>query len=1097
VNILYVEDNRKDADKLKRRFLRMAPHISVDYAKSYQEAITKLKTQTPNEPAYDAVLTGMHVADDRGIALITFLRTNNMLIPVVVITDMGSEETVVSVLKAGASDYVVKHEDYIDRLPIILETASRRYHSEVARRVRPLSILYGEHTEADIDITRRRLALSAPHIILDIARTADQVLDKLFPAKSEDKAHGRYDILLVDYHLPGMNGVDLMKELHEVRRLDLPVVIITGHGNEEIVLQAMRLGAADYVVKNSAYLSQLPWVLENAFNRAEAGRERDALSASEAYFRSLIENSSDLIMVFGARGGIRYVSPSYERVLGYVPEEVIGLTDHILVHSDDRSRVADAIKQAMDNPGRAGRTVEVRMRHKDGSWRFIESVGMGMTDLSGEPVLVVNSRDITGRKQIEEALKASEEQYRTFINSTSDMVFLKDDEFRHVLANKQLAAFFGKGLEEIIGKTDFELMPGEGARNCRETDVRALTSYSTVVTEETVGTSVYETTKFPVGLQGNKTGVGGFIRDVSERKAIEKSVAESRQALHAILSASPIGIGRIRNRVIDWVNESLCRISGYSAEELSGKSTRIFYEDDKEYERVGKIMYQQGKIETKFVKRTGGITHSLVQVSPIDDDSYIFTATDITQQKQAEEALRKSEVLFRTLIERSSEILILATVDGKRTYVSPNISKILGYTVEEFLAGDRTSFVHPDSLPVVAATTEWVRQHPGEYMSFITRNRHKDGSWRWFEVTASNLLDEPYVNAVAINLRDITKRKQAEEALQESEAAYRTVVDNSLVGVYILQDNLIRFVNQRWCEIHGYAYEEVIDKMDPLQIVHPDDKARVIENLRKRFDGEATVIEQEFRSVRKDGKIIMVKVIGGVAPYKGKPAIVGTMIDVTRENVLESQLRQAQKMEAIGTLAGGVAHDFNNILTVLTGYGTLLQMKMDEDNPLWAYVDQIMTTSHKAAELTRSLLTFSRQQPLTLMPIDINKVVKATETLLKRLLVEDINLKTVLAPYAITIMADATQIDQILFNLASNARDAMSAGGTLTIETKAIHLDSETAELHGVDSAGPYALLSVSDTGVGMNATVREHIFDPFFTTKEVGKGTDLGLSTV
>jgi signal transduction histidine kinase/DNA-binding response OmpR family regulator len=209
------------------------------------------------------------------------------------------------------------------------------------------------------------------------------------------------------------------------------------------------------------------------------------------------------------------------------------------------------------------------------------------------------------------------------------------------------------------------------------------------------------------------------------------------------------------------------------------------------------------------------------------------------------------------------------------------------------------------------------------------------------------------------------------------------------------------------------------------------------------------------------------------------------------------KLHQAQKMEAIGTLAGGIAHDFNNILTALMGYGSLLQMGLDKDSPLRMYLDQILSSSEKAAQLTHGLLAFSRKQPITLKPMKLNNSIKSTEALLKRLLIEDIELRTNLTPDDTTIMGDATQIDQILFNLATNARDAMPKGGILTVETKRVELDREIEDVHGYGEPGTYALISISDNGIGMDSATREHVFDPFFTTKEVGKGTGLGLSTV
>jgi signal transduction histidine kinase len=219
--------------------------------------------------------------------------------------------------------------------------------------------------------------------------------------------------------------------------------------------------------------------------------------------------------------------------------------------------------------------------------------------------------------------------------------------------------------------------------------------------------------------------------------------------------------------------------------------------------------------------------------------------------------------------------------------------------------------------------------------------------------------------------------------------------------------------------------------------------------------------------------------------------------DITHELMVESKLRQAQKMESIGTLAGGIAHDFNNILTALMGYANLMQIKIDESNPLRPYVDQILSASRKAADLTRSLSAFSRQQPVSFTPLNINSTIKATEKLLKRLLTEDIELRTSFAQDDTIVMADKSQMDQILFNLVTNARDAMPEGGVLTIETSIADIDDGFFGAHGFGKPGRYVLTTISDTGTGMDEATCEKIFDPFFTTKEVGRGTGLGLATV
>ena len=249
--------------------------------------------------------------------------------------------------------------------------------------------------------------------------------------------------------------------------------------------------------------------------------------------------------------------------------------------------------------------------------------------------------------------------------------------------------------------------------------------------------------------------------------------------------------------------------------------------------------------------------------------------------------------------------------------------------------------------------------------------------------------------------------------------------------------------------------------------------------------------------MRKDGQVIVMKGLSNLITYEGRPAVAGTLVDITKEEMLESQLRQVQKMEAVGTLAGGIAHDFNNILTAIMGYGTLLQMKMVETDSLRTYVTQILSSAEKAANLTRNLLTFSRKQAVELKPVKVGQVVKGVERLIKSLLTEDIVLDIISGEPDVVVMADVSQMEQILLNLASNAKDAMPGGGALTIETRKAQADDMFVDGYDHIEFRQYALIAVADTGTGIDETTREKIFEPFFTTKEVGKGTGLGLSIV
>jgi two-component system cell cycle sensor histidine kinase/response regulator CckA len=273
-----------------------------------------------------------------------------------------------------------------------------------------------------------------------------------------------------------------------------------------------------------------------------------------------------------------------------------------------------------------------------------------------------------------------------------------------------------------------------------------------------------------------------------------------------------------------------------------------------------------------------------------------------------------------------------------------------------------------------------------------------------------------------------------------------------------------------------------------------EDIAPLLEHLSRKTTGidKAGV----WRHRKKDGTVIQVEITTHVVDFGGRRGGIVLANDVTNSLKLEDQLRQAQKMESVGLLAGGVAHDFNNVLTAIIGYGNLLHMKMPKTDPLRHYAENIMITAQRAAQLTQSLLAFSRKQVINPIPIELNGIILRVEKLLKRLIREDIELINRLVPADTTVMADSVQVEQVLMNLVTNARDAMPRGGTLTISSSIEELNEDFIAIHGYGKPGVYVRISIADTGAGMDERTRERIFEPFFTTKEMGKGTGLGLAS-
>ncbi len=410
----------------------------------------------------------------------------------------------------------------------------------------------------------------------------------------------------------------------------------------------------------------------------------------------------------------------------------------------------------------------------------------------------------------------------------------------------------------------------------------------------------------------------------------------------------------------------------------------------------------------------------------------------------------------------------------------------LGMSLHDLAARGQTPGENPlGSLPAGDRATTWRTLH-----------RRRDGAVLSVEVTARPFLLEGRP-AVIVMGQDITEQVRAERTLHRNQQWYRQIVEALQEGIWLIDAHARTwYVNERMAELLGYCRQEMVGR--PLYDFL-DEKAQIVarRNVERRFEGVTT--RTDFRFRRKDGSALWA--IVSVKPlYNEAGRFIGALkviVDVTQRRQLEQQLQQAQKMEAIGRLAGGVAHDFNNIITVITGYSDLLLRSLEETSPLRRIVEEMKRAGERAALLTSQLLTFSRKQAIEPRLLDVNAVIADAERMLRRLIGEDIQLLTRLNPETGAVRADPGQLQQVLINLVVNARDAMPQGGTLTIETDPIELDAASAHRYLTLRPGPYVKITVSDTGCGMDADTMAHIFEPFFTTKGPEKGTGLGLATV
>jgi PAS domain S-box-containing protein len=399
MRVLYVEDDVRDVDLTLSALRYAAPEVHIDTAATSREALDRLSRP---EKHYDIVLTDIHLPDGDGLSLLGQIRRGNLQLPIVVITGAGDEETAVTALKAGADDYVIKRGDYLDRLPLILEDATHRFRAQASRRSRPLTVLYAERNKADIDLTVDHFLHHAPHIRFEVALTGTEVLSRL--EESVERAGGcAYDVLLLDYQLPRLNALEVLEEVRREYGPEIPVVVVTGQGSEEVALQAIRLGGASYLVKNPGYLYQLPGELENAFYRAQLAREQRALRESEERYRSVVETQTELICRYLPDSTLTFVNDAYCRYFGRSREDLIGTKFVSLLPEDARHAALAHIYSLIENPRVELNEHEVMM--PDGRLAWQQWVDHIVTNNANSIELQGSGRDVTERRKAEESLK--------------------------------------------------------------------------------------------------------------------------------------------------------------------------------------------------------------------------------------------------------------------------------------------------------------------------------------------------------------------------------------------------------------------------------------------------------------------------------------------------------------------------------------------------------------------------------------------------------------------------------------------------------------------------------------------------------------------
>jgi len=867
-------------------------------------------------------------------------------------------------------------------------------------------------------------------------------------------------------------------------------------------------------------------VIELVRDITERKRAEDALRESEKKYRTILKNIADGYYEVDLAGNLTFFNDSVSQLLGYTKEELMGMNDQ---QYTDREN-AKKLYQAFNKVYRTGEPTQVfdwEIIRKDGVKRFIEASVSLIKDSKGKPTGFRGIvRDSTERKCAEEALYIEKQRFQVLSdNAPFGMVMInKDGDYEYI--NPKFKELFGYDLSDVPdGRTWFKkayLDPTyrHYVISCWINDLKSSKpgeKRSRIFTANCKDGTKKIVNFISVQLERSEQLMA--CEDITERKQAEEALRESEERYRTILENIEDGYYEVDlHGNFTFFNDSLRRMLGYSREEMLGMGNQQYTteENRKKLFQAFNEVYRTGESTKGFgwevfrkdgKKLFGEVSVSLIKNSKGQPIGFRGIARDITERKRVEEEIKQTLSLLNATLESTADGILVA--DGKGKIESFNRRFVQMWRIPESIIAlkdddQALAFVLDqlkDPEDFLSKVKELYSQPTAESFDLL---EFKDG--RFFErYSLPQWIGDQCVGRVW-SFRDVTEHKKAEEALRNEKQRFQSLSENAPFGMVMIdKDGTFRYINPKFRELFGYDLNDIPDGKTWFRKAYPDPAYRHdvistwVNDLKSSKPGEKR--SQVFKANCKDGTEKIVNFIP-VRLETGENLM--ACEDITQHKqaeqemkALEEQFRQSQKMEAVGRLAGGIAHDFNNLLTVIKGYSQLSLLDLRENDPLWENIQEIQKATQRAADLTRQLLAFSRRQILDLKVLSLNTLLKDLNKMLRRIISEDIELVTLLAEDLGRVRIDPGQFEQMILNLAVNAKDAMPSGGKLTIETSNVELDKDYARTHISVKPGPCVQLSVSDTGVGISSDLKEKVFEPFFTTKEKGKGTGLGLSTV
>ena len=832
---------------------------------------------------------------------------------------------------------------------------------------------------------------------------------------------------------------------------------------------------------------------------------------------STVNTEGRVTNLVSARPGASLTTTAVATPLVLNPDQVEGLLKKDLYRVDDVTKDVSWSKLAdvFDTIGIAA-LLDAPIRHpgaRTGLLSFSSSVAHEWTDLERQTLrdaadcLEPAIADAERRR----LLKESESRFRGILDQHHYGVTVVVDG-GIVYANPAMTEIFEYRREQLVGLDPAKLI----APRHHQRFVNHIAQCETD-NDEHAGVELealrQEGTSFPlmavcqpIVFEG-RPAILGTLRDLTADKKAKEKLRESEASLHTVLEQHFDGVAVMANQRFLYVNRALASIFGYEREELINRDPLTLVSKGERSLAAGWLGGPAaGAVPTLIVEYTGvkkdGTTFPLEILARVTDfsgqNSVLATFRDLTERKRVEETVREAEAKYRNLVEHSLAGVYI--IQNRRfAYVNPKLAEILGYSQDELLAlPSAVAVITENDRNLVEDSVAARLTGATDAHHYQAQARRKSGDVIDLEVHGGTT---SYIGRPAVigTVLDVTERRRAEAQLRESEVRFRTLFEEAPIGlVMAAPDTVIQMVNEAFCDMLGYSESELVGRRI-YEITHPEDAAGTPESAAKVFDDAQSIVRLQKRYVRKDGTTVQAETtVSMVNDERGRPVYAVAMIeDVTEQRRLESQLQQVLRLESVGQLAGGVAHNFNNALAAISGYSELLARRFSSEDPALRDLEQIQRVAERSAQLTRQLLAFSRHEDVHPSIFNVNEAVESTRDLLSPLLSDQLRFRVRLDQGLPSVSADRSQLEQIITNLVINARDAMPEGGLLTIDTEAVDVDEAAARVNPEASPGRYVRLVVRDTGVGMEEETVARIFEPFFTTKEPGEGIGLGLAMV